>query len=674
MSFLQPLLLAALPLMTIPIIIHLINQWRYQTKPWGAMQFLLAANRMNRGFARIRRWLILAMRTLAIAGLILAVARPLASGLLGLAGGGSADTTIILMDRSPSMQQQGIGGLSKLETGRRQLADALDKLGSKHWVAVDAADATARSYDSLEALLDSPATSPCSATSNLAAMMQATLEYLQTNKPGPTEVWICSDLRASDWNADSGTWGLVRDGFEQLPQSVRFNLVAYPDQGEQNIALRVTDVRREVLDENNVRENVLLLSMQLSRSGSSNAEEPVDIPVFIEIEGARTEIVVRMNGTQTELRNQPVPLGRNQELGWGKVSVPADFNNADNEYYFVFADEAPRRIVIVSEDRSATRALEIAAGITATGETNAVVDIITPQQLDSLLLDDTALLLWQTSLPDDSTSPAVESYVAAGGRVIFFPPTSLVNDVAVSSFNGFLGVGWDRWERDQRVMVDNWRGDQDLLSSTMSGTGLPLGQLQIDGYARLRSEVVLSSLATLTGGAPLVAKLPTDRGGVYFFTASADPAASSLAENGIVLFVAVQRAIEAGLVALGNTTQRTAEATTEPTADWRKLAGPIDALSTEFSLHRGVYETEDRLFAVNRPSLEDRREQLEDAKIEQLFAGLPFARVDDSAGSLSGIVREVWRTFLILMILALLLEAALCIPRATPVRANAKPA
>ena len=43
MSFLQPWLLVALPLVALPIIIHLINQRRYQTIRWAAMMFLLAA-------------------------------------------------------------------------------------------------------------------------------------------------------------------------------------------------------------------------------------------------------------------------------------------------------------------------------------------------------------------------------------------------------------------------------------------------------------------------------------------------------------------------------------------------------------------------------------------------------------------------------------------------------
>src|SRR5262252_2927552 len=109
MSFLQPLLLAALPLVALPIVIHLINQRRYQTIRWAAMMFLLAANRMSRGYARLRQWLIMAFRMAAIAGLIFAVSRPLAGGWLGLAAGGRADTTIILLDRSPSMQQSGAG-------------------------------------------------------------------------------------------------------------------------------------------------------------------------------------------------------------------------------------------------------------------------------------------------------------------------------------------------------------------------------------------------------------------------------------------------------------------------------------------------------------------------------------------------------------------------------------
>ncbi len=666
MSFLQPLMLIALPLIALPIIIHLINQWRYQTKRWGAMMFLLAANRMNRGFARIRQWLILAMRTLAIAGLIFAIARPLASGLLGMTGGAKVDTTLVLLDRSPSMQQQGLGGASKLDTGRRQLADALRTLGSTHWVTIDAADGQPHAFESLDGLIDSPAMQASSATADLPGMLQSALDYLETNKPGPSEIWICSDLREADWNAESGTWSLVREGFERLPQSVRFHLLAYPSDSPKNVAIRVSEARREQLNAAGIAENNLLVSFSLSRSADKlAADDKLSIPVQIEIEGARSEITVELSGSQTEIRNHRVPLAGNQTRGWGRVSLPADENNADNEFYFVFDDPPQRRVVVVSEDRAVTRPLEIAASVAADGTTaNSIVEVLAPEQLDSLVLDNTALLMWQTTLPDSSTTPAVENYINSGGQVLFFPPSRLSAGTNTGSPQRFMNVAWDTWVgNDKKVMVENWRGDQDLFSATNSGAGLPVGQLELSGYAKLSTEAELSNLATLTGGAPLLARLPSERGGVYYFTASPDPKASTLAESGIVLFVAVQRAIERGQAALGNTTQRIAGESSESTDHWRKLSGSADALSTEYGSQAGIYQSDERLFAINRAPSEDQRGQLEQVKVETLFAGLPFSRVDDQAGSLSGIVREVWRLFLIVMIVSLLLEAFLCLPR-----------
>ena len=33
-------------------------------------------------------------------------------------------------------------------------------------------------------------------------MLQAARDYIKANKAGRTEIWICSDLRENDWNAD----------------------------------------------------------------------------------------------------------------------------------------------------------------------------------------------------------------------------------------------------------------------------------------------------------------------------------------------------------------------------------------------------------------------------------------------------------------------------------------
>lgn len=662
MSFLQPWMLLAIPLIAIPILIHLINQWRYQTKRWGAMMFLLAANRMNRGYAKLRQWLILAMRVLAITGLIFAVSRPLASGFLGLSAGSSSDAAIVLLDRSPSMQQQSASGQSKLATGRLQLADALSTLGATHWVLIESNSAKPQSFESIEALVDSPAVKQSSSTADIPAMLQSVVDYINTNQPGPTDVWICSDLRSADWNSESSHWNAVRDALKSAPQSVRLHLLAYPQKPDGNLAIRVTDAHHESSDS----KNSLVMSFQITRNGSGVQQS---VPVQIEIDGARSELSVEMTSNQVEIRNHRVPLSGNQKTGYGKVGLPADENNADNTYYFVYADSPPRRIVLVSDNRQASMALEIAAAISPDGQSNSQVDLIEPSQLDSLLLDNAALVIWQAALPDQVLAKSLVEYLERGGQVMFFPPQEVVTGIGQLQTD-FLGVRWGNWIAagdEKKVMAENRRPDQDLLSVTQSGTGLPVAQLEVSGYAELVGDY--STLATL-GGSPLLARVPTDKGAAYFWTVTTDPVSSTLATNGIVLYAAIQRAIEQGVSALGNATQRVAGAANEDTSAWRNLMlNPSSAdqpLSSEYGWQAGVYECEGLLFALNRSLAEDQVDIVEDKQLDRLFAGLEFSRVDDQAGNFSGIVREIWRAFLVAMILALIVEAILCMPRKMP--------
>lgn len=193
---------------------------------------------------------------------------------------------------------------------------------------------------------------------------------------------------------------------------------------------------------------------------------------------------------------------------------------------------------------------------------------------------------------------------------------------------------------------------------------MPVGQLEIRGYAPMRGEVLV--LASLVGGEPLLARVPTDRGGLYFCSASPLAKHSNLARGGIVLYVLVQRALEMGTQALSLTSDLVAspEVLTGEFSEWERKAGDAKQLSTEQGLHRGVYQREERLTAINRGVQEDQIMQVTESQADELFAGLEFRRLSSQAGSLAAIIREIWRVFLVLMILAMVLEALMCIPRA----------
>ncbi|MCX7419764.1 MAG: BatA domain-containing protein [Planctomycetia bacterium] len=684
MSFLQPILLAALPLMALPILIHLINQRRFQTIRWAAMMFLLAANRMSRGYAKLRQWLIMFFRMLAIAGLIFAISRPLASGWLGITAGGRADTTIILLDRSPSMRQQSPGTVaSKLETGRQQLVNTLNMLGSSRWVLIESTTNVAHDLESPDALLKLPSCEPASASADLPAMLQAARDYVQANKSGRTEIWICSDIRQNDWNAESGRWQTLRDSFLEFAQGVRFHLLAYPQIASGNTSVRVTEVRRVQTADS----AELLVSLKLTREGDTvgrisnpsgtSASNPSSkdglenrptevgkqtIPIHFEIEGARSEVVVEMTAAQFELKDHRIPIERSRERGWGKVSIQADANPADNEFYFVFDQPTLRQTVVVADDPQAARPLQLSAEISPDPNNRGTAEVIGVEQLGTVEWDKTSLLLWQAPLPDADSTKTVQAFVDRGGQVIFFPPKSPGSDE-------FAGVKWQTWtESPEGIPVETWRGDQDLLAHTQSGAALPVGQLEIRKFCGITGEQ--TPLASLKGGAPLLARLTSNRGGVYFCATTPALGDSSLATNGVVLYVMVQRALASGAAVLGNTRQLVAGDPSgfagENPATWQKLAGSNDSLSTDFAFHAGVYNAGDKLFAVNRSLAEDHATVLPDGRVTELFKGLDFARVDDQAGNIAALIQEIWRLFLACMMVALIVEAALCLPKIAP--------
>jgi hypothetical protein len=651
MSFLQPILLAALPLVALPIIIHLINQRRFQTIRWGAMMFLLAANRMSRGFARLRQLLIMLCRMAAIAGLIFAISRPLAGGWLGLFAGGKPDTTLILVDRSPSMQQAGAGGGgSKLQTGLQQLTRTLETIGSAHWILIESTQNKPRELKAVEDLLTSPDTGPASASADVPSMLQAAYDYIKANKAGRTEVWICSDIRANDWNADSGRWQALRGAFGEFAQTVRFHLLAYPQPAPENLSVRVTDVRRRPSGEG----AELLVSLRLARETSGTDRE--SIPVQFEIDGARSEATVELAGSVAELKDHRIPLEKSHEKGWGRVSIPADANPADNDFWFVFEQPVPRRTIIVSEDAQAARPLQLAAGISPAPVQKSSADVVAPGQLAAVDWNQASLLLWQSPLPEASDADLVGAFVERGGSAIFFAPR-------IPSEAALFGANWTKWsEHKGDLPIESWRGDEDLLAHTASGAPLPVGQLQVAKHCGITGE--LTPLATLKGGAPLLARVATSGGAAYFCTTTPAGSDSSLAREGIVLYVLIQRALAGGANALGSTQALTAGgATRDDPALWQRVAGGQEAMSTDYSFHRGIYQSSERLLAVNRATAEDSPAALADERISGLFRGLDFARVDDRAGSASALIQEIWRAFLIAMLMFMVAEAILCVPK-----------
>jgi len=102
--FLAPAFLFGLGLAGLPVAIHLFNRSRLRRVPWAAMEFLERAVSVRARRLKIEEILLLALRTLAVVFIVLALARPVVTG------GGPAGEAIILLDVSASMRYGGGAG------------------------------------------------------------------------------------------------------------------------------------------------------------------------------------------------------------------------------------------------------------------------------------------------------------------------------------------------------------------------------------------------------------------------------------------------------------------------------------------------------------------------------------------------------------------------------------
>lgn len=129
-SFVHPAILGGLALAGLPIIIHLLNRRRFKTMEWAAMDFLLKAAVRNRRRVRLENLLLLALRTLLVLCLILAVARPFSkreSTLASLFGSAGATERVILLDDSHSMRA-GQGNKSAFSNAKQLIKRLVTRL------------------------------------------------------------------------------------------------------------------------------------------------------------------------------------------------------------------------------------------------------------------------------------------------------------------------------------------------------------------------------------------------------------------------------------------------------------------------------------------------------------------------------------------------------------------
>lgn len=652
MTFLQPFILWGLPLVLAPVIIHLINRLRHRTQPWAAMRFLLSATRSSINQAKLRQFLILLFRVLAVAALVLFLARPLAGGWLGWMVAAAPDTIVILLDRSASMGTQVAGaGLTAREHAVQLLARAAKEFEeTSHLVLVDSALRTPQELANANSLTNVSLTTATDTAADIPAMFGSAVKWLVENRAGTAEIWVASDLQRSNWQPEDARWKSVMAQINALPQTVRVRVLAAPSSTEPNTSISLKEVQR--------RDRAGRAELHLTADLQRNASAAPRIPLDLILDGARSQVEVQMESEALRWRYK-FDLGQKTESGWGSLQLAADANRHDNMTYFVYGPPVALKAGVVSADAANRRFLQLASvGSAERGREPA--EQLSVGQLDLGALDNKALLVWQAPLPSSAAAERVRKFIEEGGMAVFFPPGQ-------PDAGRFAGVGWGEVqaiEAGQSYRIVRWDEEQGPLAKTDEGFSLPLGQT---GFQQ-RQVIVggKSVLAAFQDGVPFLARASIGRGEVYFVGSLPAPSWSSLGD-GPVLVPMLQRLLQAG----GQRLQKAGAiacgelSSVDAVQTWAALD---TRLPKDIRFHAGVYQAGERLLAVNRPVAEDDPETVEQEKLSGIFGGVTFQLFQDERSRNDALQGEFWRIFLFAMLMFLLVEAWLILPARSAVR------
>lgn len=674
MNFIQPWILLALPLIAVPVVIHLVNQRRFQTVPWAAMMFLMQASRMSSGYTKLKQWLILLMRALAVACLIFFTSRPLASGLIGLLGSSSNEVAIVLLDRSPSMLETQAGtGMTKLQSALTQLSDTLRTLGAQRVIVFDTAQEKPIEFESPSAIVSDPSLVANGYTSDVPGMLERALLYIKNNRFGNVNVWICSDMRESDWRSRDGRWAASREGFLSLAQEVRFQVLDLGSASSENRSIRILSAKRVQATES----VELSLSFKIERTVAPSVPTALQIPVEIEVGGSRSVVSVDLQSDAAEVNDYRIALSSGNDnasldKGWGLVRIPGDTNSADNTSYFVYEKPPARRTVIVSDNPRVIEAIELCTNISPEQAIECETETVDSSQLDSIDWNAIALVVWHEQLPEGRSLELLTQFLSQGGQVLLFPPETPNDATAL----GVQWMGWQSLESNQKAVPDisesdatlarvqQWRNDSELLGNTLNGAPLPVGQLGIKRVCRVQTEGTV--LAAMNDDLPLLMRIDaasSAKNGVYVCTTTPSLRDSTFASDGIVMYIAIQRVLAAGSTRIGTT--RMATVGQPPTSLFEnavQASGDGTVLSNQFSQHSGIYRSDELLIAQNRLADEDSGKLVSAETLSSLFGNLDWSRIETGASARS-LVQEIWRWFVIIMLVALMVEAILCMPK-----------
>jgi hypothetical protein len=406
MSFLAPLFLAGLAAVAVPILIHLVKREHGQLVPFPSIMFLRRLRHESTRQRKIRHWLLLLLRTAALALIVAAFARPLVRReTLAVGPTTGAREVVILVDRSYSMAYG--DRWARAQEAARQAVRTLGATDKATLVLFGrGADADLRSTTDRARLLS--AIDGAEAGYDVTRFGPA-LKLAQGILEGSTqprrEVILISDFQRTGWDGAKDT--------ARFPTGTVITPVPIGDPDPSNVTVVSAAFARQAFSG---QDRVIVSAALMNR-----ASRGVDgLEVRLELDGRQIEVQKVALGPRASGSVTFAPFTLAEPIVRGAVRIAPDALPRDDAFNFVLSPIRPVSVLIV-EPAEAGRALSLYL-TNALGIGDKPVFKTERVRIDRLTSSDFAtrsvVVMNDVAPPRGAVADALRQFVETGGGVL----------------------------------------------------------------------------------------------------------------------------------------------------------------------------------------------------------------------------------------------------------------
>ncbi len=432
-----PSLLYFLPLVGLPILIHLINVLRHKRIKWAPMEFLLQSQKRNRTWVMLKQLLLLLLRVAAVAAVVMMLAQPkVASTIAGLIGGNKTHH-IVLLDDSYSMSDKS-GDTSAFKQAKdviARLGTSLSRQGGRQEFTLLLFSQAAHHGGTMKAVLTREPVSPTFKDTLLDKLQAQALQQPSQLAVGPAEglaaikqmvnegndsatnIYLVSDFRAKEWTNVSE----LKRTLTELQEKAKLNFIDCVDAERPNLTISA------LKPEMGIRAAGVPLKIEVAVTNYSQ-QTARDVSIQLEEDGkSRPAITIAtIPAGQTASGDFEV---RYTAAGQHTIAarLPADAVEPDNSRFTAldFPEAVP--VLVVAGDAKAASTKGDAYFLTLPFASNNVAPTgINPRIETTAFLHEKPLdpfhviYLLDVDRLDQRDIDALEAYVKHGGGVAFF--------------------------------------------------------------------------------------------------------------------------------------------------------------------------------------------------------------------------------------------------------------